>query len=908
MKRLLVLIVMMLVMASGASADFLGIKKASETISFFLNPPLDSLYGIQRKPDSVHVFTYADDATTVTYAVRSTTYPFSDISIDTLKHFSDTMYVFKDAIWDIDGAGGNFTLSINVQMYYDKIPTHTFATVQVINDSLNIALADATSALAEVVNIDAWNPITDNDSLIIDQSTLIALKPTTAGRTLDVTAAGEAGIDWANIGSPTTAVNLSATNIDVDQVVASVSGSVASVTAGVTVTTNNDKTGYALSAAANSAIAKENWTIAGPDDSTYAPGTMGKDAEGWDATGASGGVDSTVLSNVLYRVIYGIAVGSGDDSTTLSQRKILVEDMTNAVEASIYAEFISGSNEDAFKANVSALALEASLYDPTSDSVLIANLGEIAKRFTDSTWNALLTGATYNIATSAGRRLRTIDAAFTLATGTAQASATPTDPGTYLILAAATNEADDFFNHASITIDGGTGIGQSRAVFDYTGSTDSVSLHIGDDWIVDPDATSTYVIGPGHPVEVMHFHPEAIADVVDGVYGADTANHNVAASYGVLWKDTGAYQADVSDLALEASLFDPLTDSILNANIAEMAGEFEDSVYANRADYQANVSGLSTFDPATDSVLNANLAEMAAQFEDSVHAQADDYKADVSALALEASLFDPLTDVVTPTDTNESGDTLARLGDSLSFQGSASLLTPEAIAAVVDSQLSENHGLGSWLTGGVGSSTNINTWYTIDTSASPDDTLSDISVAITNLVGSLSASGLTGNDGTFTSRLADGTWRAVAGLNTSQYFFDTASSVVSSVFDTFAILGYLQVIPPPANPDLGIVFGDVWDIFGNGIQGMVVSIQNVRSMNIGTSLGATIGDSLQYDTTDATGRFSFEVLRSQNYPDTTKNRYKVIGKLTKRQVKFVVDTILVPPTGNVDITTLINNQ
>lgn len=56
------------------------------------------------------------------------------------------------------------------------------------------------------------------------------LRPTTAGRQLDVSAGGEAGIDWANIGSPTTAVNLSGTNIDVDQVVASVSGAVGSVT------------------------------------------------------------------------------------------------------------------------------------------------------------------------------------------------------------------------------------------------------------------------------------------------------------------------------------------------------------------------------------------------------------------------------------------------------------------------------------------------------------------------------------------------------------------------------------------------------------------------------------------------------------------------------------------------------
>jgi hypothetical protein len=71
------------------------------------------------------------------------------------------------------------------------------------------------------VNATQWNSLT---------TVALPLTPTTAGRTLDVSAGGEAGLDWANIGSPTTAVNLSATNIDVDQVVASVSGAVGSVT------------------------------------------------------------------------------------------------------------------------------------------------------------------------------------------------------------------------------------------------------------------------------------------------------------------------------------------------------------------------------------------------------------------------------------------------------------------------------------------------------------------------------------------------------------------------------------------------------------------------------------------------------------------------------------------------------
>lgn len=42
-----------------------------------------------------------------------------------------------------------------------------------------------------------------------------ALMPTTATRTLDVSSGGEAGLDWANIGSPTTSVALTGTKINI---------------------------------------------------------------------------------------------------------------------------------------------------------------------------------------------------------------------------------------------------------------------------------------------------------------------------------------------------------------------------------------------------------------------------------------------------------------------------------------------------------------------------------------------------------------------------------------------------------------------------------------------------------------------------------------------------------------------
>ncbi len=108
---------------------------------------------------------------------------------------------------------------------------------------LGTAVSTPTVAGVPNVNAKTWNDLA---------TVALPLVPTTAGRTLDVSAGGEAGLDWANIGSPATAVNLSGTNIDVDQVVASVSGAVGSVT-GLTAS-NLDVASSTLATAANLAI------------------------------------------------------------------------------------------------------------------------------------------------------------------------------------------------------------------------------------------------------------------------------------------------------------------------------------------------------------------------------------------------------------------------------------------------------------------------------------------------------------------------------------------------------------------------------------------------------------------------------------------------------------------------------
>ena len=70
-------------------------------------------------------------------------------------------------------------------------------------------------------------------------------------------------------------------------------------------------------------------------------------------------------------------------------------------------------------------------------------------------------------------------------TGTAQAGATNT-----MTLAAGESAIDDYFAGAEVTITGGTGIGQTRTIQSYVGSSKIAT--VSQAWDVTPDATSTY--------------------------------------------------------------------------------------------------------------------------------------------------------------------------------------------------------------------------------------------------------------------------------------------------------------------------------------------------------------------------------------------------------------------------------
>lgn len=93
---------------------------------------------------------------------------------------------------------------------------------RVAADVLYISGAAVSASLSQIgINVVSWSGTNvtalSSGRVIVSvgeyQSGLTPLQPTVAGRTLDVTATGEAGIDWGNIGNQGTVVNLSQTSI-----------------------------------------------------------------------------------------------------------------------------------------------------------------------------------------------------------------------------------------------------------------------------------------------------------------------------------------------------------------------------------------------------------------------------------------------------------------------------------------------------------------------------------------------------------------------------------------------------------------------------------------------------------------------------------------------------------------------
>ena len=107
----------------------------------------------------------------------------------------------------------------------------------------------------------------------------------------------------------------------------------------------------------------------------------------------------------------------------------------------------------------------------------------------DDVWDEVLTGATHNVATSSGRRLRQLEASFVITAGTAQAGTANT-----ITLAAGESATDDIFQGDRVIIVAGTGIEEHGIITVYNGTTKVATM--SQNWVITPDATSEYELSP----------------------------------------------------------------------------------------------------------------------------------------------------------------------------------------------------------------------------------------------------------------------------------------------------------------------------------------------------------------------------------------------------------------------------
>ena len=108
----------------------------------------------------------------------------------------------------------------------------------------------------------------------------------------------------------------------------------------------------------------------------------------------------------------------------------------------------------------------------------------------DDVWDEVLTGATHNIATSSGKRLRQIEAGFVVHSGTAQTGST----GTTIKLATDASATNDIYKGDRVIIVGGTGVGEHDIIISYDGGTKVATL--AETWVITPTDDSEYELLP----------------------------------------------------------------------------------------------------------------------------------------------------------------------------------------------------------------------------------------------------------------------------------------------------------------------------------------------------------------------------------------------------------------------------
>jgi hypothetical protein len=112
----------------------------------------------------------------------------------------------------------------------------------------------------------------------------------------------------------------------------------------------------------------------------------------------------------------------------------------------------------------------------------------------DLIWDEPLTGATHNVATSSGKRLRQTTAFQQIDSTVIDAAATTTT-----FITGLTSSVDNFYNDSMLVFTDGALAGQVRAIYDYIGATKTI--------VLEEALTSAPVNGVAFTIVSLHIHP-----------------------------------------------------------------------------------------------------------------------------------------------------------------------------------------------------------------------------------------------------------------------------------------------------------------------------------------------------------------------------------------------------------------
>jgi len=328
---------------------------------------------------------------------------------------------------------------------------------------LGTACSTPTVAGVPNVNVKTWNDLV---------TVALPLVPTTAGRTLDVSATGEAGLDWANVGSPATALDLSGTTIattqkvDIETIKTNPvvnAGTVTFPTTATLASTTNIMAGT-ITTVTNLTNAPTSGDLTATMKTSVTTAATAATPIAASVTGAVGSVTGNVGGSV------GSVVGAVGSVTglTASNLDVAVSTLATAANLATVAGYLDTEISDI------QARLPAALVSGRMDS----SVGAVAANAITAA--AIADGAIDRATFAADTGMVSIRS------NTAQAGASTT-----ITLDASASSVTDFYKNDLIVLTGGTGAGQGRYCTAYNGTTKVATVSA---WATNPDVTSTFAI------------------------------------------------------------------------------------------------------------------------------------------------------------------------------------------------------------------------------------------------------------------------------------------------------------------------------------------------------------------------------------------------------------------------------